>query len=260
MARGFDRHRLYELCVQSPRHAVLLLRAIHGVDPMVLREDFAGTGAVSREWIRQVRGGRAIAVDHDKTTLARAGRSGRIRKIVADVRKAPLVERADVIFVGNFSIGEIHTRKALVAYLKKCATRLARGGIFVCDTYAGQSAFRVGSVRRQHHAPGKVRITYTWEQRDANPLTAMVVNAIHFRADRDGTVVADIADAFVYRWRLWSVPELRDAMEEAGLRGPEVFNQLPDAVDTDNNAYVEPLVDPEELGDSFIVCVAARKA
>jgi precorrin-6B methylase 2 len=260
MKRGLDRHTLYELCVQSPRHAAMLLRAIHAGSPSVLREDFAGTGAVSREWIRQIRGGRAIAIDHDKATLARIGRSTRICPIVGDVMKAPLVARADAIFVGNFSIGEIHTRGALVAYLKKCASRLARGGIFVCDTYAGQSAFKVGSVRRQHHAPGGVRVTYTWEQREADPLTAMVVNAIHFRADRAGDVVADIADAFVYHWRLWSVPELRDAMLEAGLGDAAVYNQLPDAVDSEGNAYVEPVEDPEELGESFIVCVAARRA
>jgi hypothetical protein len=32
--------------------------------------------------------------------------------------------------------------------------------------------------------------------------------------ERDGEIVED---AFVYRWRLWSAPELRDAMAEAGF-------------------------------------------
>lgn len=257
-----DRHDLYELCVQSPVHAVRLLRAIHGRTPVTLGEDFAGTAAVSREWVRQVRGGRAVAVDLDRGALHHAKRAPRaVRCIVGDVFTAasPRRDRCDAIFVGNFSIGEVHTRPRLVKYLKRCRARLNPRGVFVCDIYAGESAFRTGSFRRTHFAPDNTRVVYTWEQREADPLTGMVTNAIHFRADRTGEVVADLADAFVYRWRLWSIPELRDALSEAGFRETAIYQQLPDAIDTDGNAYAQPVADASELGDSFIVCVAGRK-
>ena len=39
---------------------------------------------------------------------------------------------------------------------------------------------------------------------------------MHFRVERDGCIIQEETDAFVYRWRLWSVPELRDAMREGG--------------------------------------------
>ncbi len=259
-----DRFALYELCVQSPRHVVGLLRAVHGRDPKILAEDFSGTAAVSREWIANVKGGHAIAVDHDADALRRAGKRSRLKVIRGDVFTAvdPRRDRADVIFVGNFSIGEIHHRPRLVEYLTRSRARLQPRGVFVCDTYGGESAFRVGGVQRIHPGPPSSRgprIRYTWEQRKADPTTGMVENAMHFRVDRDGEIVQEETDAFVYRWRLWSVPELRDAMSEAGFKKTEVYDKVPDGVDQHGEAYVRPVTDPRELGDSFIVCVVGRR-
>ena len=260
------KYDLYELCVQSPTHLVPLLRAIHGGAPTVLAEDFAGTGALSRHWIETVKDGRAIATDHDSETLARAGSHDRLVTHAADV--LAVTDPADVLFVGNFSIGYFHTRPELVAYLKHVRTRLDREavprdsspwashGAFICDTYGGESTFTLGHVHRYHPLPDGSRVRYTWEQREADPLTGMVTDVIHFRIERSGHVLEEIDDAFVYRWRLWSVPELRDAMLEAGFARTAVFAQLADAIDDEGNAYVQPVEDPDELEDSFIVCVA----
>lgn len=260
-AGPLSRYDLYERCVQSPPIVVRLLRAIHGGEPATLGEDFCGTAAVSREWVTQVLGGRAVALDRDPEPLARARGRGGVRVLRGDAFRAlkPVRDAADVIFVGNFSIGEIHERPGLVAYLRRCRARLRPGGVFVCDTYGGESAFTVGSVRRVVHAPGGRRIVYTWEQRRADPTTARVVNAMHFRVERDGWVEQSMHDAFVYDWRLWSVPELRDALAEAGFARSEVYDRLPDAVDGEGRPYVQPITDPRELGASFIVCVAGRR-
>jgi hypothetical protein len=160
-----------------------------------------------------------------------------------------------VIFVGNFSIGEIHSRRDLVRYLSRSRSRLRPGGVFVCDTYGGQSAFTTGAVQRLHQGPEPFQTRYTWEQREANPLTGEVVNALHFRVLRTGTVELELTNAFVYHWRLWSVPELRDAMAQAGFASTEVYDKVPDAVDQDGRVYVRPA---EEVEESFIVCVAGR--
>jgi hypothetical protein len=103
-----------------------------------------------------------------------------------------------------------------------------------------------------------VRIRYIWQQRQTDPLTGLVENALHFRVERAGEVVQEITDAFVYRWRLWSVPELRDAMREAGFARTDVYAQLPDARDAGGTLYARPIEDPEEIDESFIVCVAGR--
>lgn len=255
---------LYELCVQSPKHVVDLLRAIHGEEPMLLGEDFAGSGAVSRAWVGQSDSHRAWCVDRDAEALSRCDGVEGISVRVGDVmeERAP----ADAIWVGNFSIGYLHDRASLVAYLKHARSRLGPGGVLVCDTYGGETAYTIGEVHRFHplpagHSPdgkGGWRVRYTWEQREANPLTGMVTNALHFRIERAGFIDAEIVDAFVYHWRLWSVPELRDAMVEAGFASSAVYGQLPDAVDGDGRPYIQSMDEVDEGEDSFIVCVAAR--
>lgn len=265
---------LYESCVQNPDLAVKLLRGIHAASPRILAEDFCGTAALSRAWVRAVPNSRAIAADIDPAPLKRAkaeiakGRNARKRSAAAKrvrilranvLTSAPLAKLwADVLFVGNFSIGEIHDRATLVRYLARSRQRLLSGGVFVCDIYAGESAFREGTTQREHILEGGTRVKYTWEQRTADPFTARVENALHFRVFKGSELVQDLRDAFVYHWRLWSIPELRDAMLEAGFDRVDVYAQLPDAEDSDGNVYASPVDDPADLGPSFIVCVAAR--
>ncbi|MEO1278626.1 MAG: class I SAM-dependent methyltransferase [Planctomycetota bacterium] len=255
---------LYEVCVQSPSHVVDLLRAIHGDEPTRLGEDFAGSGAVSRNWVTLGDDYESWCVDRDEAALSRCDGIDRIHTRVGDVHEESTP--ADAIWVGNFSIGYHHDRASLLAYLRHVRTRLRSGGVFVCDTYGGESAYLLGEVHRFHQLPqhlapdgtGGWRVRYTWEQRDGDPLTGMVTNALHFRIERAGVIENELIDAFIYRWRLWSVPELRDAMAEAGFASTAVYGQLPDAVDDKGRPFIRPIEDAAELDDSFIVCVAGR--
>lgn len=268
MAPPINKHDLYERCVQSTTHLAPLLRAIHGGSPTTLAEDFAGTAALSHLWIEHNTDARAVATDLDAEALHHHGgpdghgERDRLTKRLADVKDAD--DPADIIFVGNFSIGYWHTRAELIRYLTKARERLASAptpspGVFVCDTYGGESAFLIGEVHRPHPLPEGWVCRYTWEQREADPLTGMVTNAIHFRIERAGVIEHELIDAFIYRWRLWSVPELKDAMLEAGFRETQVYAKLADAWDDEGNAYITPVEDPaEELDDSFIVLVAGR--
>ena len=260
----YDRHDLYELCVQSPRDLVPLLRALHGGDPVVLGEDFCGTGALARAWVGMVDGGRVIAVDHDPEPLARLAGVAGIEVITGDVVRDTTAERhaAEVVYAGNFSIGEWHTRDALLAYLRHARSRLRPGGVFVCDTYGGESAWLLGSMDRDLPLPGEDDgrvVRYTWEQRRANPLTGLVENALHFRIREDDETVAEQWDAFVYRWRLWGVAELRDAMAEAGFRATTVHARVPDAIDDAGRAFATALDGDGDVEDTFDVLVAARR-
>ena len=212
-----------------------------------MREDFCGTAAVCREWVRLGEGFAAVGVDLDagvigvaRERMVRAGAEGRMRLVCGDaiggggdMSEGPDGERADVVYVGNFSIGEIHERAVLVRYLRASVARLREGGVMVCDTYAGESAFRTGYATRVHAVEPSiaegiegVRVHCTWEQREAEAMMARVVNAIHFRVEQRGEITLEMFDAFVYRWRLWSVPELRDAMLEAGFASVELQEGL----------------------------------
>lgn len=273
-----SRYDLYELCVQSPTALVPFLKAVHGGEPTRLGEDFCGTAALSRRWVIETPMGSAVGVDLDPEPLKIAAQQSpkevgpRLKLIKGDVLKLNSAKlnaggAMDLIFVGNFSIGEIHRREDLVKYLRACVKRLAKparkkpGGVFVCDIYGGETAFVEGALERTHPGPPTdpaLRIKYTWQQRSANALTGMVENALHFRTVRAGVVEQEFTDAFVYNWRLWSVPELREAMLEAGFKDTEVYAKLVDAVDDQGRPYVRPVIDASELDESFIVCVVGR--
>jgi SAM-dependent methyltransferase len=260
---AIDRFALYELCAQSPERDARMLRAIHGAQPRTLGEDFCGTAALSAAWVALHPGGRAVAVDLDRETLDRAAprASSRLRLVQADVRSVRA--KVDVIAVQNFSINELHTRRDLVDYLRHARARLSPGGCFVCDCYDGADAYVTGVIR-QSVAPSPdwprgVKIAYRWEHRTADPLSGRVVCAMHFEV-RSGSSVRRFDDAFVYDWRRWSVPELRDAMLDAGFGRTEVYPRTAAAVDSDGEFYASPIEDALEVGDSFNVYVVARPA
>lgn len=255
---GLDRFSLYELCAQAPARDARVLAAIHGRQARILGEDFCGTAALSRAWADLGPRNRAVAVDHDAGTLARASGHPRVGLIRADVRSVR--EPADVIAVLNFSIGEVHARRALVGYFRHVQKRLRRGGVFICDIYGGADSHLTGTVEQRAVGPGRERITYQWEQRTADPFTGRVVNAMHFvvRPPMRGSA-RQFKDAFVYDWRLWSVPELREAMAEAGFAATEIYSRVPDALDSDGRFHMLPIEDAPEVGDSFSVYVAGRK-
>lgn len=276
----------YELCVQSPRHVVNFLAAAHGNQARVLREDFSGSAAVSRLWVRdglqKVDDRRAIAVDQSPEALAdglaKAVAEGiPARRFAPDAappargelllargdctsKDAPLAgEGCDVVFVGNFSIGYIHRRRDLCAYLRRSLDRLRTGnagfggGIFACDTYGGAGAFTLGGIRRRHVSPGHEVVHYEWVHEAADPLTNMVENSISFRVELDGEVVREYPRVFTYRWRLWSIAELREALAEVGFAGSRVYTQISVAPGEQPRAAEAG----EELGENWTVMVVA---
>jgi hypothetical protein len=203
---------------------------------------------------------RAIGVDSDPEPLKRLRGTPRVKAVRADVMACDL--NADIVSATNFPLGYWHTRRQLLAYLRATRHRLNPGGVFVADTYGGATAFTPGTLTRDiwpqaPHFRG-VRIRYTWQQREADPLTGLVEDALHFRADRDGEVIYEEHDAFVYHWRLWSITELRDAMHEAGFKTTEVYARLADALDHEGRRYVLPVESPDELDESYVVLIAAR--
>lgn len=264
-----DKFDLYELCVQSPDYDAKMLRAMHGHGPSVLGEDFCGSAAISRAWVALDRSHRAIAVDLDAPTLAKAQskdpglgdkrEAGRITYILADVMAVR--DRCDIITVQNYSICELHSRESLVAYLSHARARLSRRGMFACDIYAGADCFFTGRIKRIVEGPGGEKITYTWEHRTTDPLRARVQNAIHFevRGGSAGRKPVILNDAFVYDWRLWSPPELAEAMLEAGFSGVQFYPRFAEAIDDDDRYHVLPIEDSNELSDSFSVYVVGRR-
>ncbi|MGP1347262.1 MAG: class I SAM-dependent methyltransferase [Phycisphaerales bacterium] len=278
--REANRYDLYEWCVQSPEMEARFLRAVHGGGARVLGEDFAGACGVARAWIGLDGDYEAVGVDRDPEPLEHAARRqserdhrsdgpasrragiDRLHLRVRDVLEAG--DRCDVLCALNFGVSELHRRDRLMSYLRAALFRLESGGILVVDTYGGPDAMAAGvyeKMVRLGEEWGGGAVGYEWEQVSADPATARVRNAIHF-------VLPDgrrMDDAFEYDWRVWSTPELREAMLEAGFRATEVYDSYAEAIDADGEPYPRAISarldepdDESSVEEAFVHYVVGR--
>jgi SAM-dependent methyltransferase len=234
-----DRHLLYTSAVQHVdlelRNLIRIYRRRRGRAPALLREDFCGTAALACAWAQGGPRRRAWGVDLHGATLAWARRhrlaplgpaATRVTLIQADARSVtgPAV---DVITALNFSYWVFKTRRALGEYLRKARRSLRPGGMLFLDAFGGTDATQA-LVETSRIAPSRgpggeriPRFTFVWEQSSFNPIDHHLRCHIHFRL-RDGRVMRR---AFNYDWRMWTLPEIRELLAEAGFRGSRVFIQ-----------------------------------
>lgn len=213
------RLQLYRVAVQDPERDaaqfVAFFQRRRRRRPRLLREDFCGTAAVAAAAVRLLPTLRAVGVDADAATLAwadahmcdlRPSERARLRLMCADVRRVRVC--ADLVLATNFSYCVFHVRRELLGYLRHVRRCLTPGGFLLLDLWGGGLTHRPFTERHVHRG-----FTHTWEQRTFDPITHRVDCRIHFDL-RDGTC---LRDAFVYDWRMWTLPELRDLCAEAGL-------------------------------------------
>ena len=219
-----DRHHLYELSVQYAASEIEFVddtyKKMRGRHAKLLREDFCGTANVCCEWVTQRKSNRAIGVDIDKEVLdwgvthnlvkLSKNQRERIRLLQKDVLKAD-TQAPDVISAMNFSYWLFKERKQLKRYFKQVRESLASDGIFFMDAYGGYDSFKEIEEEREID---EGEFTYIWEQEKYNPVTGNLLCHIHF-AFPDGS---RLDNAFSYDWRLWTLPEIRELLEESGFR------------------------------------------
>ena len=234
-----DRHALYEVAVQGVDWDLDFLARVfaarNGRAARTFREDFCSTAALATAWVLRDRANRAWAVDLDPEPLAWARThrlpfareaAKRVTLVRGDVRRvrAPKVDAACAL---NFSYWIFHRRADLIAYLRAAHAGLNAGGVLVLNAFGGRQAERplVEKTRKAaaqgpdgEPVPG---FTYVWEQKRFDPLTRNLLAYIHFEL-RDGSA---LRKAFVYDWRMYTLPELREAAFEAGFRDFEVWSE-----------------------------------
>lgn len=248
------RYDLYRWCVQDAPAMCRFLTAAHGRKPLMLREDFAGPAGLAAAWADQSPLHNALAIDIDPEPLSHAPPAARLKKKVADATRAR--DKADIIALFNFAACEIHDRPTLVAYFKRLRASLNPRGITALDVYGGANAFLPGSLSTHARVPGggtQQKIGYTWQQVHADPDSGMVENHLHFTLGKKKW-----PSAFVYNWRLWSIPELRDALTEAGFAKVETYDRLGDAVDQHGNLRIRPVSHERPLDEDYVVYLVAR--
>lgn len=255
MADEADIHELYEQSVQNVEHEVEFLqttfREIRGREARLLREDFCGTASASCEWVKQGGDFQAIGVDIDPDVLEwgrkhRVGRlpaadQARVRLVESDVMSAD-TPPVDLLIAFNFSYFIFDTRDALRAYFRRAYEALKEDGLFFVDLFGGPEAQEETKEKTKHDG-----FTYIWHQAEFHPVTNYIRCHIHFKFP-DGS---KIKKAFTYEWRLWSAPEIREVLEEAGFRKTTLYWEGEDEDGEGNGEFT-----PDDKGEADLAWIA----
>jgi hypothetical protein len=89
-------------------------------------------------------------------------------------------------------------------------------GILVLDCFGGSACQEAHEDETIDEETGQ---SFFWAQESFDPLTHHAVFHLHFK--RPGEPKRE--KVFTYDWRMWTVPELREAMQEAGFRGVSAY-------------------------------------
>jgi len=244
-------HELYQLSVQNVEAEIDFIdetfEQIRGRKANTLREDFCGTGNTSAEWVRRRVTNTAVGLDLDQPTLD-YGHENHVAKLDADAQsRISLINRdvltpgdaagSDCVLAMNFSYWLFKTRDELRNYFTAVRESLGPDGVFFIDHYGGSEAMtETKESKKIDDGPGRA-FTYVWEQKHFNPITGEMECRIHFKFP-DKT---KIKDAFIYHWRLWSMPEIRELLSEAGFANVVVYWEGDDEDDEEEgNGVYEP--------------------
>lgn len=262
MAAQADRHALYEASVQDPETEMEFVSStfaeLSGRPLEFIREDFCGTAHTACYWVGSGSRHRAIGVDLDRPTLdwglahhvaalpedARA----RIELIEADVLEVE-TPRVDAVLAMNFSYYLFTTREQLRRYFERARAALVEDGILFLDAFGGYEAHQELEERTDHD-----EFTYVWDQASFNPIDQHMTCRIHFEFP-DGS---ELKNAFEYHWRLWTLPEIRELLLEAGFASAEIYWEGTD----DETGEGDGIYTPCSKGDAdagWIAYLVARR-
>ncbi len=260
MAQTADRHRLYEKSVQDPKAEIdffdMVFKKHRGRKALSFREDFCGTAYLSTTWVKSHKKRTAVSVDIHKPTLDWAfenhvqpekksvqERVTLVNANVLDVKEP----KVDVGCALNFSYCVFKQRKELLDYFKVAHASLVDDGLFFCELFGGTEA--IVELEERRELPG---FTYVWEQAKYNPITNEILCHIHFEFP-DGS---RMKKAFTYDWRLWTVPEVRECLYEAGFKRVEIWW---DPVEDDEKDDYYRVTEEEENQEGWLVYIVGIK-
>jgi SAM-dependent methyltransferase len=227
MADTADRHELYQQSVQDSEAEIDFVietwEELRDRPAEILREDFCGTAMTACEWVSRDPAHYAVAIDIDRSVLEWGREHNAAMLDPEQQQRLELIEGdvletdaglADIVLAMNFSYWLFKTRPALLEYFRIIHESLVDDGIFFLDAYGGYDA------PRELEEPREVEgFTYIWDQASFNPIDSNMTCHIHFEFP-DGS---RMDQAFSYHWRLWTLPEIRELLLEAGFSQVDIY-------------------------------------
>ena len=262
MADMADRHVLYQESVQDVESEIDFVeetfQQIRQRPMKVVREDFCGTMNTSCEWVRRGDDHEAIGVDIDEDVLAWGrehnigpltdAQKSRMEVIAGDVFKVK-TRPVDAVLAMNFSYWIFETRPILREYFSKVRDALCDDGILFLDMFGGYEAFQ--ELEEPRECDG---FDYIWDQDNYDPMSGHMKCKIHFEFP-DGS---RMENAFTYEWRLWTLPEIRELLEEAGYSKVTIYLEGDDEDSEEGNGIFEPAT-RADADAGFLAYIVAEK-
>ena len=259
----FDKYHYYRLAVQSPETDVRFFRDRYrefnnGRNPKILREDFCATFSLCCEWVKLGRDYCAVGIDLDDEPIAYGtehylsqlseAQKERIAIFQGDVMHAPAP--ADIICAVNFSYFYFKQRATMKQYLSRCLDTMPHGGILILDSFGGSKCYEANEEETEDDELG---YSYFWDQDSFDPVTNYARFYIHFK--RKGE--AKRTKVFTYDWRMWSIAEMSDLLQEVGFKEPQIYWEGTDE-DGEGNGIFSPVTQGEEC-EAWICYIIAQK-
>jgi hypothetical protein len=245
LARRANKHDLYQRAVQEPDADIPLIQKVFRSQfsrpARSLREDFCGTALLACRWVEKSSEHRAWGIDLDPDPLE-WGRLNNVCKLQPEQAARLKLIEGDVLDIGhesvdvtvafNFSYFLFQERASLLNYLTRAYSTLNSEGVLILDAYGGADAQRTSEEPREVDDD----LDYVWDQHRFDPIHHRVTNFIHFEFP-DGS---QMKRAFRYDWRLWSIPEIRELLQEAGFYKSEVYWEGTDRDTGEGNDIFSP--------------------
>lgn len=225
--KPFDRYEHYKLAVQSPEVDCEFVsdtyKELKGKRPHDLREDFCGTFAICCAWVQRNRHNHAIGIDLDQEPID-YGRKHYLSALRPEQQKrvqihtgsvlTTKVRPVDVVAAFNFSFYLFKSRLMLRRYFQRALKGIRHDGILIVDCFGGKDC------QAGNEEASKIgNFLYYWDQEGFNPVTGEATFHIHFK--RKGERKRE--KVFTYDWRMWTIPEIREIMLEAGFKRTHVY-------------------------------------
>ena len=156
----------------------------------------------------------------------------RITLLEQDVRKRNRPQ-VDILAAQNFSFWIFKSRSEVIDYFKAARANLKSEGIMIMDMMGGGECYTEEYVEKKKVKKGKKGFSYHWEQARYNPVNSDCSFYIHFKF-ADGS---KMKRAFEYHWRFWTIPEVREMLEEAGFTESHVYWELEDEEGEDTGIW-----------------------
>lgn len=254
--KDFDKYLYYKASVQNPDEDIKFFsktyRSIYKKSGRTFREDFCGTFSVGISWLKAHPQNKAIVVDIDKEPLNYGIKhyltplSSQQQKRIKILNKSVLnssLPSADIISVSNFSYLVFKERKMLLKYFKNVRKQLNKKGLFFIDLFGGVSCYEPNEEVTDHGS-----FKYYWDQDCFDPITNYTKCHIHFKRKSERQKRQKV---FSYDWRLWTLPEVKDVLEDAGFSKVHIFWEM-------DSGELKKIKNSDEVCETWIAYFACQ--